>query len=277
MLSRLTSFQLLAFAVVAAVSLTLGSTPARADWHVGRDFRAADRVPLSQIDHSGWDRLLKEYVDDRGRVDYARWQADGTDELDRYLNKLSQASMFEAGEADRLAYWINAYNAVTIRGILREYPTTSIRNHTAKLFGYNIWDDLFLRADGRDWSLNTIEHKVLRPMGEPRIHFAIVCASVGCPKLRNEAYLPGRIDTQLEKNARHFFRQRQNLRFGERTIFLSSILDWFGEDFGSDQTHRLGLIAKWVPAEDRSRLLDRHSQVRFLDYDWSLNSQPASR
>ena len=256
----------------AAFAALLLATAAHADeWSVGRDVPAADRVPLSEVDHFGWDALLRTYVDDEGRVDYARWKADGTAAIDAYLAELSRGDVDGPAPTDaKLAYWINAYNAVTVRGILREYPTPSIREHTAKFWGYNIWEDLTLRAGGRLFSLEQIEHKVLRPMGEPRIHFAIVCASVGCPRLLNRAYTPAEVDAQLTANARDFFARPQNFRVEGRTVYLSSILDWFAEDFGDGETAVKARIRPWVPADSRDALAAA-SSVEHLDYDWSLN------
>ena len=148
----------------------------------------------------------------------------------------------------KLAFWINAYNAVTVHGILREYPTTSIRNHTAKLFGYNIWHDLQLYVGGTAYSLDTMEHQILRKMSEPRIHFAIVCASIGCPRLLNEAYTADRINEQLEINSKDFFARAQNFRYDQskKQFYVSAILDWFGEDFGNSQAEQLRRISTMV-------------------------------
>ena len=249
------------------------------DWSVGRDVPPAERVSLEAIDHSDWDRLLKQYVDDEGWVDYARWSADGVDSLDRYLDELSRADLdAEAGLESTLAYWINAYNAVTIRGILREYPTPSIREHTSTIGGYNVWKDLTLRVDDELVSLDDIEHKKLRPLDEPRIHFAIVCASVSCPRLLAEAYTADSLSEQLDMNARHFFRRDQNFRFTDakddrQTLVLSPILDWFGADFGVTIPERLQRIADYVPETDRERLLDAGVELEFGAYDWRLNDQ----
>ena len=199
-----------------------------------------------------------------------------TAKLDQYLAELSRGDVDgDSPKAAKLAYWINAYNAVTLRGILREYPTTSIRNHTAKLWGYNIWEDLFLVAGDKRWSLEAIEHEVLRKLGEPRIHFAIVCASIGCPRLLNEAYTPARVDAQLTTNARDFFAQPTNFRVAGDTVYLSSILDWFGEDFGDNTGAVLCRIRAWVPEDQRPRLAGRLT-VKYTDYDWGLNEQPAA-
>jgi len=110
-------------------------------WSVGKNVSSSDQVSMDRIDHNAWDSLLRKYVDTNGNVDYTSWQRSTTDtrKLDEYLNTMSHASTTaRATKSAQLAFWINVYNAVTIKGILREYPTTSIRNHTAKLLGYNI-------------------------------------------------------------------------------------------------------------------------------------------
>lgn len=250
-----------------------------ADVLVGVATPAAQRVSLDAIDHTAWDALLKQHVDDRGRVDYRGWKAsaDATKQLDAYLATLSTADLDAASAPEaKLAYWINAYNAVTVKGILREYPTTSIRNHTAQLWGYNIWKNLKLQVDGGAHSLDHMEHEILRKLGEPRIHFAIVCASIGCPRLLNEAYVAERLDTQLDTNARDFFAQSQNFRADpeKKIIHLSSILKWFGEDFGPSDRAVLNRISGWLPTLEAQRLATSiGTRVRYLSYDWNLNEQ----
>ncbi|MEM8734244.1 MAG: DUF547 domain-containing protein [Planctomycetota bacterium] len=243
---------------------------------VGDVVDAKQRVSMDQIDHSVLDALLKRYVNKDGQVDYRKWSEQAADlrALDGYLIELSRAELdVKASRQAVLAYWINAYNAVTLKGILREYPTTSIRNHTAKIVGYNIWKDLKLQVDGRQVSLDDIEHQVLRKLGEPRIHFAIVCASISCPKLRNEAFLAEKLEEQLADNARDFFADSGKFTFDvkSRRLGLSKILSWFGEDFGSTRREQMQFIAPYVPAESRSLLLDDSAKVFYLDYDWGLN------
>lgn len=151
---------------------------------LGRTWKNQDQISIENINHDDYDALLKKYVNQEGRVNYQAWKASRKDrqQLLNYLAHLSQANpTLRASKEARLAYWINAYNAVTIEGIMQVYPTTSIRNHTAKIFGYNIWKDLYLVVGKDRYSLEQIEHEVLRKMNEPRIHFAIVCASIGCP------------------------------------------------------------------------------------------------
>ncbi len=246
---------------------------------VGANVPAGRQVSMDQIDHGTWDRLLQQYVDDNGRVAYARWKRSAADtkSLDEYLAHLSSANPHaQASREAQLAFWINAYNAVTIRGILREYPTSSIRNHTAKLVGYNIWDDLLLIVGGTGYSLNEIEHEILREMGEPRIHFAIVCAAISCPRLLNEAYTKDQLESQLKTNSQHFFAQPGNFQHdtSREVMQLSSILKWFGEDFGQSTVEQLRAIAPYLPTrEAQSAAQAGNVSVSYLKYDWGLNDQ----
>ena len=249
---------------------------------VGRNVPAGEQVPVDKIDHSSWNSLLAKYVDANGYVDYTTWKASAADQqsLDAYIQHLSAASFpANATREARLAFWINAYNAVTVKGILREYPTTSIRNHTAKLYGYNIWKDLQLIVGGRPYSLEAIEHEVLRKMGEPRIHFAIVCASIGCPRLLNEAYTADNLDEQLTVNAKAFFADRTKFSADARTgtIQVSPILSWFADDFGSSTAAQMKTIAPYVPAQAQSLTSSGQVRVKYLDYDWGLNDQTKVR
>lgn len=246
---------------------------------VGRAVPATQQVSMNQIDHSPWNELLQKYVNDKGEVNYRAWKASAEDhrKLDTYLNSLSSANPdVEAAAQSRLAFWINAYNAVTIKGILREYPTSSIRNHTAKVVGYNIWKDLLLIVGDSEISLDSMEHKVLRKMGEPRIHFAIVCASYSCPRLLNQAYTAEGLEDQLTTNTRNFFANPENFKHdaGRQQFQLSSILSWFGKDFGRNQAEQLASIGPYLPTQQAREAAARNSvRVAYLNYDWSLNEQ----
>lgn len=244
---------------------------------LGQRWAPGQQLSMDQINHSTFNTLLKRYVDEDGYVNYAAWQRSQTDrqELQKYLSHLSQASnSLKASRKSQLAFWINAYNAVTLEGILQVYPTDSIRKHTAKIGGYNIWDDLPLLVGGQAFSLNDIEHKVLRKMGEPRIHFAIVCASVGCPRLLNMAYTSEDIDQQLALNTRDFFSRPQNFMVDKDGIVqVSSILDWFGEDFGKSQDKRFSYLQPYLPQKAQQYAVDPQVRVKFQKYNWSLNDQ----
>jgi hypothetical protein len=277
-----------ALAIVIAVAgwqLLFTSTTclAGAKVTVGRTVDAAEQVSMDQISHAAWNDLLGRYVDDAGFVNYRAWKASTADTaaLDRYLDALSHASAAARATGEgQLAFWINAYNAVTVKGILREYPTTSIRNHTAKVFGYNVWEDLLLVVGGKTYSLSQIEHEVLRSMGEPRIHFAIVCASRGCPRLLNRAYTADRLEQQLSENARDFLAKSSNFQYdvGAKTIKISSIMDWFATDFGKTSAEQLKYLSPYLPDQVARKLASSGAaRVSYLEYDWSLNDQATQR
>ena len=270
--------------LAAAVVVALGWNAFCSAGHkvtLGLRLEPGQLVSIDEVSHEAWSALLQQYVDDQGNVAYARWKGAHEDmrALDRYLNSLSAADpRRRATRASQLAFWINAYNAVTIRGILREYPTSSIRNHTAKAFGYNIWKDLQLYVGGKPYHLEQMEHELLRKMGEPRIHFAIVCASRSCPRLLNRAYVAENLNDQLTTNAKAFFAHPGNFRHEpqRRRFWLSSILKWFGADFGDSQAARLRAIAPYLPTRQAyDAAVGDAVSVSYLRYDWGLNDQSA--
>jgi len=251
---------------------------AGADEFAGKQWPSAQQVSIDNIKHDAWDTLLQKYVDADGMVNYTAWHNNQTDRaaLKTYLEDLSKANPnANADQKAKLAYWINAYNALTVEGILRVYPTTSIRNHTPKLFGYNIWKKLYLYTGDSKINLDSIEHKVLRKMGEPRIHFAIVCASISCPRLLNKAYTSDKIETQLTTNTTDFFSRSQNLQVdaANSTIQLNSIMSWFGSDFGSTTGKQVGAVAPYFPEDAKAFLGRGKFSVKYLDYNWKLNEQ----
>ncbi len=272
---------LLAFCAVVTVAVASTNATAGTKVTLGRTVPSGQRVSMDQIDHSAWDALLRKYVDGSGRVDYVGWKRSPRDNaaLDGYLLGLSRGDMRRRTSREaHLAFWINAYNAVTMKGILREYPTSSIRNHTAKLYGYNIWHDLLLVVGDSKISLNDIEHNVLRKTGEPRIHFAIVCASRSCPRLLNEAYTVQKLEQQLMTNTQNFFAIPENFSYRNGTFYLSSILKWFAEDFGSTQTARLRAISPYLPDRtSKQAAANGTGRISYLGYDWRLNDQATPR
>lgn len=274
--SRRKRFVFLAIAIVATV--VIAWRVSHPTVLVGRAWPMVERVAIGEVSHHAWDEFLQRYVDADGLVDYVGWKQSSEDmrRLDDYLATLSRADIVrDANPTQRLAFWINAYNAVTVRGILREYPTTSIQNHVARAWGYNIWRDLKLIVGDRRYSLGEIEHSVLRHMNEPRIHFAIVCASHGCPRLLNEAYSAERLEEQLSRNTLAFFADptKCSTDAANNELHLSPILNWFAADFGASTPAVLQRIANWLPESAQAAAQRKGVQVKYLDYDWSLNDQ----
>ena len=256
------SLLLLAFALLA------GSGPARS----ASDAGAFDRT------HAAYTALLRRYVSD-GLVDYASLkQRDG--DLEAYLTSLRAVSRDELmawPEADRIAFWINAYNAFTMRLVLDHYPLKSIRS--IGLLPLSAFRTEFIRlpaAGPGDVSLDHLEHRILRgQFHEPRVHFALVCASRGCPQLRREAYRGADLDRQLAEATRAFLADRERNRFdpATRTLHLSAIFKWFGEDFERSSGSVLAFVASYAPAEVAKGLATGVVNVEYEPYDWSLNAR----
>jgi hypothetical protein len=221
------------------------------------------------VDHSTFDGLLKKYVDAKGLVDYKTWKEKDQKPLDEYLAKLGGVDASKLERSEQIAFWCNAYNAITIRSTIELYPVGSIKD---KFWKTNKWN-----VGGRkDLSLDDIEHKILRPMKEPRIHFAIVCASLGCPYLRPEAYTGAKLDAQLDEQVEKCFSDPAKLKIEreKKVVRAIKLFDWFGDDFGASDAQRLTWIAKHVkdPA-DKKVCLDSDTSLKFLDWDWSINEK----
>jgi hypothetical protein len=237
-----------------------------------RDYRSQRPLALAQVDYSGWDALLRAHARN-GVVDYPAFAA--APELDAFLDQVRRARFSAPSGADeRLAFWINAYNALAIRGILDG-------GSPAGLLGrYRFFLRRRFAVAGEKITLWDLEHARIRPLGEPRIHFALVCASASCPKLASEAYLPGRLDEQLERAARAFVNDPERNRFdrAQRVAWLSAIFDWYAEDFAADAGSPAGYVAAYVADPELARSLAAGGwRVQYLDYDWSLNGTPPRR
>jgi len=244
---------------------------------------AADDLPGDfapfDHDHAAWTRVLEQYAPS-GSVDYAGLKRTAPADFSDYLRSLASVRRAEYAAWTRdqqLAFWINAYNAWTVQLILDHYPLKSIRS-IGLLPGAAFRKDFIPleRLQGDTLSLGDIEHDILRGQFEaPRIHFAIVCASKSCPVLRKEAYRAADLDAQLQDAARTFIRDTSRNRFDAdtRTLWLSSIFDWFGADFVRDGMTLQEVYASHVGAEAAAAVRAGPVQVEFLDYDWSLNGR----
>ena len=209
--------------------------------------------------HHRWDGMLKKFVSPSGQVNYKEWVKE-QENIENYLFTLAQFPPTErTSAAAQLAYWINAYNALTVQLILKHYPVKSIKDID------NPWDTACFTVKGKEYTLGAIEHELLRKMGEPRIHFAINCASVSCPKLLNEAYLEKKMELQLTEATRSFLKDTSKNVITQKQLKLSRIFLWFGKDFGS-KSERLNFIAKAVGLPLES------PKIEYLPYDWNLNN-----
>ncbi len=236
------------------------------------------------FDHSAFDALLRAHVT-QGLVDYDAFAA--SPDFPRYLARVAAFDPATLGRADQLAFWINAYNAYTIQLINKHGERRSIRNIN-KTFGikaYGPWKEKLAKVGGRAYGLDDIEQGIIRKRySEPRIHFALVCAAMGCPPLRAEAYTGARLETQLDDQARIFLREsptKNRVDVASRTAYLSPIFVEFRdyiEDFGGSNASVGRYIARYFPAgPQRDLLVSGNFKVVVTDYDWTLNSQRNAR
>ncbi len=231
-----------------------------------------------RVDHSRFDALLREHVAEGGWVDYRGLMRDVA-ELDRYLEEVAAAPFEALGRDENLTLLINAYNAFTLKLILEHYPVDSIKSIPAE----ERWDAVRWRVGLHTWSLNQIEHEQVRPkFREPRIHFALVCAAVGCPPLRGAAYASARLEEQLEAQARYVHEHDRWFRLdpGSGGVRLTSLYKWYAGDFEQVAGTVPKYAARYSPGLKRALETGRKPEVEFLDYDWSLNGieyQPATQ
>jgi hypothetical protein len=227
------------------------------------------------IDVAVWDGLLRRHVDGRGLVDYGAWHRHDTAPLEQWLAAQRPFDPSEGEGPEALALWINLYNALVIREVLRRYPLASIRPTVAGFPNWLAFLRFFSRPvivlQGRPLSLNRIEHRILRPrFGDPRVHFALVCAARGCPLLRPEAYRPERIEEQLEEDAHRFLQHPGKLRFdaARRTLHCSRIFQWYRRDFQAVAPSIGAYVGRYRPDLE----LPAGVRIAYLPYDWALNS-----
>jgi hypothetical protein len=236
----------------------------------------ADCKPFDQ-DHPGWTQFLKKWVKGNS-LNYGGAKKSGAVLLKSYLADLEAVcknDLKKWNKNQRLAFWINVYNAYTVKLILDNYPLKSIRK--IGLLPGAAWREKAVslkRLEGKNISLSYVENDIIRKrFKEPRIHFALVCASKGCPPIRSRAYTATKLNRQLEAQTKAFLNVKTHNRYhgSNGTLYLSRIFDWYKKDFGKDQDKLLAFIGKYIP-ELRSDLeKGRNVGVEYLAYDWALN------
>ncbi len=238
----------------------------------------ADDANPQQVDHSAWQALLDRYrsvnaADSIARFDYAGVTMEDRELLKAYLNALSGLDPRMLSRAEQRAYWINLYNALTVEVVLRYYPVKSIRKIEGGLFDLGPWSEPYLTIAGQTLTLNDIEHRILRPgWNDPRIHYAVNCASLGCPDLAAEAYTAANTEALLDANARAYINHPRGVTVAGNKATASSIYNWFDVDFGGDEA---GVVAHWLQyadAELAAELAAAGDKLKIkYGYDWSLN------
>lgn len=211
------------------------------------------------LDHSQWDALLHKYVSASGNVNYKGF-LQSKNELNSYLKTLETSVPTKSWSRNAtLAYWINVYNAFTVKLIIDNYPVKSIKEIS------NPWGKKFFSLGGKKYSLEQVEHQILRKMNEPRIHFAINCASYSCPNLLNEAYTESKLSKQLADAAKSFINDKTKNTISSSRIDISEIFNWFGGDFKTK-----GSLIDFLN-DYSNTTINSNAKTTFKDYNWTLN------
>lgn len=216
----------------------------------------------SVADHQTWDQLLQKYVNDAGEVDYQAFKNDPA--LDRYVTLISRATPEKDwSKSEKMAYWINAYNAFTMKLIIDHLPLKSIMDID------DAWNKPFIRIEKQAYTLNQIEHEILREKYfDARIHFGVNCASFSCPKLNNRAFTADKLDEQLDQMTRSFLMNADKNKIESNKLVLSQLFDWYEEDF-----EKAGGLINFINSYTETEI-NKNANISFMEYNWSLNAKP---
>ncbi|GEM74291.1 DUF547 domain-containing protein [Vibrio sagamiensis] len=221
----------------------------------------------AEISHKIWQQLLDRYLiqqDENTLFQYKNVSADDKVQLKKYIQHLANLDPLQYRQAEQYAYWVNIYNAITVDLILDNYPLKSITK-LGGLFTFGPWEEKIIKINNKDLTLNDIEHRILRPIWQdPRTHYAVNCASLGCPNLQIQAFTADNTQAILESAAKTFINSSKGVSIQGNTAQLSSIYDWFAADFGGEK-QIFNHIVKYAP-----QYKNFSGKVKY-GYDWNLN------
>lgn len=230
----------------------------------------------ADVDHRAWDQLLKKYVRKNPQginlFAYGKVTAGNKKALKDYLASLARVNITGWSREVQLAYWINLYNALTIQVILDHYPVKSIRDiDISGAFSDGPWGKKLITVEGSPLSLDDIEHRILRPIWkDPRIHYAVNCASIGCPNLQSTAYLAAGINRRLDRAAKEFINHPRGVHIKNNKVTVSKIYSWFAYDFGNSEAGVIKHLSRYL-SNKKAAALKRAGRITKTQYDWSLN------
>jgi len=235
------------------------------------------------IDHSAWGIILKKYLvtsqlptESSAPVGINLLQYGGVSKRDygllkNYLTTLEGISISSFSRPEQRAFWINLYNAATVNLILEHYPVESITKISFSFFSFGPWDEELLTIEGEELSLNDIEHRILRPIWQdPRIHYALNCASMGCPNLQPLAFTAKNTDSLLETGASEYINHPRGAKSEDKKLWLSKIFEWYQDDYGGNEAGVLIHIQKYAKENLANSLYENELEIEY-HYDWRLN------
>ncbi len=258
--------------VILLLGVTTAGWAGAEPWERFEPHRADSTVRIS---HDVWDAFLKRYVvaDATGihRVRYGEVTGDDRRNLATYLESLRAVAPTQLNRNEQRAYWINLYNALTVKVILDHYPVDSIRDIRPNWLHRGPWKKAWITVDGQEITLDDIEHRILRPVWrDPRVHYAVNCASLGCPNLQIDAFTAENAEGLLDDAARAYVNHPRGAAIVDGELVVSSIYRWFEEDFGGNDAGVLAHLRQYAKPKLKTRLQGRRS-VDDHRYDWSLN------
>jgi hypothetical protein len=263
-------------AAAAWLALAGGSNAAS----ISEDFAKSTPGSTLTIDHGSWDRLLKAHVrvgaDGINRIDYGGFKVKGHADLKAYVASLEKVDVGKLDRSEQMAFWVNLYNAKTIDVVLDKYPVKSIKNISLggglkALVTGGPWQAKIMKVGGHDLSLDDVEHVILRPIfRDARVHYAVNCASIGCPNLMPEAFTALRLEALLDAGARAYVNHPRGIAVAGGKVKASSIYSWFQADFGGNEASVLAHVRQHADQALKSKL-ENITRIDDYDYDWNLN------
>lgn len=265
--------------LMLSLSLTMASAAPKAE--LWERWSAHNASSTEIINHEGWSNWLGKFVtlhaDGVNRVDYGRVGETERTQLRSYIDFLASLTISDFNRNEQQAYWINLYNALTVDVILEDYPVDSIRDIKSGLFSSGPWGRELISVEGQALTLDDIEHRILRPIWQdPRIHYAVNCASIGCPNLQTQAFTATNTNVLMDKAAREFINHERGATVENGDLLVSSIFDWFVSDFGGNDAGVIEHLRQYAGPELLSSLngIDRIDDDR---YDWNLNDSKTAK
>ena len=258
--------------LMVIVTASLKAAPAAKLWE---KWAAHDTGSVQTLDHSVWNAFLSANVqraeDGINRIAYGLVNAAQKQAVTDYVAALEAVVVSDLSRPEQLAYWINLYNALTVKVVLDNYPVSSIREIKSGLFSSGPWRKKLIEVQAEKLTLDDIEHRILRPIWrDPRIHYAVNCASLGCPNLQPRAFTADTTERMLEAAAEEFINHERAVAFNDDELVVSSIYDWFKEDFGNNDQGVIAHLSRYAEPELAEKLA---ASTRIDDdhYDWQLN------
>jgi hypothetical protein len=274
MLQFKTYFLLLIAIVTLFLSNHLLAAPASELWEKWASHETNSKLT---IDHSQWNDLTQRFVlptkNGINLLAYSKFEIADKNQLKAYISTLSKTPIRQYNKGEQMAYWINLYNAITVNLILDNYPIASIRDVKSGFFSFGPWDKELITIEGESLSLNDIEHRILRPIWQDaRIHYAVNCASIGCPNLQSSAFTAENTETMLDLAAVEFINHPRAAQVKYGKLRVSSIYDWYKADFGGTDASVIDHLRQYAEPS----LVEQLSNIESIDnddhYDWSINS-----